>query len=602
MAKGRTREPLKEGEKRKLNKENIGKIYRVFRYVMPYKKTFILGMLALFVSSGVLLAIPFLIGKIVDEAQGENEWVIKGINNLGLLLLGILFVQSIFSFSRIYLFSKFSENGMADLRKSLFSKFLSLPMAFYDKHRVGELVSRLTSDISQLHTTFTTTLAEFFRQIITLLIGTVVIFVMTPQLSLFMLGTLPLIIIVAMIFGKFIRRMSRETQDKLAATNIIAEESMQSIQAVKAFVNEKFEFSRYSRSIKDQVDIAIKTSTYQGLFVSFIIFFLMGGIIGVIWYGATLVQDGDISMGDLTSFVFFTAFMGGSIAGIGNIIPQIQRAVGASERVLEIIEEDSEPSRSKEPGAIDSENPKLSVAFQNVSFAYPTRKEMQVLKDISLNIQPGQKVALVGPSGAGKSTITQLIMRFYQPDSGTISVGDVNIESLDLEEYRSLIGVVPQEVILFGGTIKENIAYGNPEASEDDIIEAARKANALDFINSFPEGFETLVGERGVKLSGGQRQRIAIARAILKDPRLLILDEATSALDAESEFLIQDALEKLMADRTTIIIAHRLGTIKKADNIFVIEDGVIAESGTHEELKQRAKGVYKNLVQLQLQD
>ncbi|QCK13427.1 ABC transporter ATP-binding protein [Mangrovivirga cuniculi] len=601
MAKGRFREPLKEGEKRKLNKKNLRKVYGVFKYVLPYKKTFILGMLTLFVSSSVLLALPYVIGKIVDEAQGVNTWFVKGITNLGLLLLGILFVQSIFSFLRIYLFANFSERGMADLRKALFSKFLSLPMSFYDKNRVGELVSRLTADISQLQTTFTTTLAEFFRQIITLVVGTVIIFIMTPQLSLFMLATFPLIIIVAMIFGKFIRKMSRKTQDKLAATNIIADESMHGIHAVKAFVNEKYEYSRFGKSVKELVGIAIKTSTYQGLFVSFIIFFMMGGIIGVIWYGATLVQDGVISMGDLTSFVFFTAFMGGSIAGIGNIIPQIQRSVGASERVLEIIDEESEPSRTEDENKITKET-KLSVSFENVSFAYPTRKEMEVLKDVNFRINPGQKVALVGPSGAGKSTITQLIMRFYNPDSGVICVGETNIQSIDLESYRSLIGVVPQEVILFGGTIRENIGYGNPEASDEAIVEAAKKANALDFINSFPEGFNTLVGERGVKLSGGQRQRIAIARAILKDPKLLILDEATSALDAESEYLIQDALEKLMENRTTIIVAHRLGTIKKADNIFVIENGVIAESGTHKELKQRDQGVYRNLVQLQLQD
>ncbi|MCX2744585.1 ABC transporter transmembrane domain-containing protein [Mangrovivirga sp. M17] len=601
MAKGRSREPLKEGEKRKLNKKNLRKVYGVFKYVLPYKKTFILGMIALSISSSVLLALPYVVGKIVDEAQGVNTWFVKGITNLGLLLLGILFVQSIFSFLRIYLFARFSENSMADLRKALFSKFLSLPMSFYDQNRVGELVSRLTADISQLQTTFTTTLAEFFRQIITLVVGTTVIFIMTPQLSLFMLATLPLIIIVAMVFGKFIRKMSRKTQDHLAATNVIAEESMHGIQAVKAFVNEKYEYSRFGRSVKELVGIAIKTSTYQGLFVSFIIFFLMGGIIGVIWYGATLVQDGVISMGDLTSFVFFTAFMGGSIAGIGNILTQIQRSVGASERVLEIIDEDGEPSRT-EGEAETTKETKLSVSFENVSFAYPTRKEMEVLKDVNFKINPGQKVALVGPSGAGKSTITQLIMRFYNPDCGVICVGETNIQSIDLESYRSLIGVVPQEVILFGGTIRENIAYGNPEASEEAIVEAAKKANALEFINSFPDGFNTMVGERGVKLSGGQRQRIAIARAILKDPKLLILDEATSALDAESEYLIQDALEKLMADRTTIIVAHRLGTIKKADNIFVIENGVIAESGTHKELKQKDQGVYRNLVQLQLQD
>ena len=414
-----------------------------------------------------------------------------------------------------------------------------------------------------------------------------------------MLATFPVIVIVAFVFGKFIRSLSKKTQDELAAANVIVEETLVSIQTVKAFTSELFETRRYDSALGKVVKIALKAANYRGAFISFIIFALFGGIVGVMWYGATLVSTGEISVGNLLSFILYTTFIGGSIAGLGDLYGQIQKAIGASERVIEILDEEGE---ELEKSGIEEIIPlEGHIQFNNVRFTYPTRMDIEVLKGVDLTINQGQKVALVGQSGAGKSTIMQLLMKFYVPTSGEITIDGHQINDLPVSAYRKNIGIVPQEVLLFGGSIGENIAYGKPGSSKEEIEKAAEKAYALDFINSFPEGMDTLVGERGVKLSGGQRQRIAIARAILKNPKILILDEATSSLDAESEFLVQKALDELMKNRTTLIIAHRLATIRKVDKIYVLADGQVIEAGTHEELSRNDEGTYSNLVRLQLQ-
>ncbi len=586
-------------EKKPLNKENFKRLTSIFKYLRPYTHQFTFGMICLFAGSGVLLLFPFLAGKLLNAANGEEMWLGLGINQITLLLLAVLLVQSFFSFFRVYLFGIVSEKGMADIRQNIYSKLVTLPMAFYDKRRTGELMSRITSDVSLLQETFSTTLAELIRQIITLIGALTFIFWSIPELSLFMLATFPVAIIIAMVFGRFIRRLSKETQDKLANANIIVEETLQSIQMVKAFTSELTEVLRYRRSLDEGVKTAINTAKYRGLFIGFIILALFGGIVGVLWKGATMVQSGTF-VGDLLAFIMFTAFIGGSIAGLGSIYGSIQKAIGASERVLEIIGEKGEmelqttlSSKKEISGAIE---------FENVGFSYPTRSDIKVLSNINLHIASGERVAFVGHSGAGKSTLIQLLMRFYRVDTGKIKVSGFNIESYNLTDYRSNIGIVPQEVILFGGTIRENIGYGKPLASEEEIIEAAKKANAFEFIDGFPEKLDTKVGERGMKLSGGQKQRIAIARAILKDPKILILDEATSSLDAESESQVQGALNELMKNRTTIIIAHRLSTIRNVDKIYVLNEGNILEAGKHEELIQNEKGLYNNLVKLQFQE
>lgn len=583
-------------ERRKLNKQNLSKLGGIFRFLLPYKWAFVLGLVFLLFSSLTLLTFPFVAGKLIDTAQGSS-WIVSDVNSIAWILIGILAVQSIFSFFRVWLFALVSERSMRDIRLAVYSKLVRLPMSFFDKRRTGELISRITADVSQLQDTFSTTLAELFRQIVTLVAGIGFLLFNTPKLTLFMLATFPVLVLIAMVFGRFIRNLSKKTQDELAAANVIVEETLQSISTVKSFVGEAYESARYGKGLHGVVAVALTTAKYRGAFISFIIFALFGGIVAVMWYGASLVAEGSMSVGELVSFVLYTTFIGGSIAGLGDIYSQVQKAIGSSERVLEILDEEAEA----ETGAV-TDRFLGKIEFDRVGFSYPTRPEVEVLEQVSFQVQPGEKVALAGHSGAGKSTVIQLLLRFYESQKGNIRVDGRDVREWDLKALRSKIGIVPQEVLLFGGSIRENISYAKPEATEEEIILAAQKANAWQFISQFPEGLDTLVGERGVKLSGGQRQRVAIARAILKDPAILILDEATSSLDAESESLVQQALDELMKGRTTLIIAHRLATIRKVDRIYALSEGKIVEQGSHRELLENEGGFYANLVRLQFAD
>ena len=595
MAKRTAREPLKEEEKRKLNKQSIDRLRAIYQFMKPNQGLFILGLVSLGLSSFTVMAFPRLAGELLDVATGKPKFF-SSINEVAGALVVVLFIQAIFSFIRVYTFSMVSERGIAAMRQSVYKKIIWSSMSFFDSRRTGELMSRLTADISTLQSMFSFTLAEMLRQITTFIAGIVIILVMAPRLTVFMLLTFPVLVVAALVFGKFIRKLSKEAQDRLAETNVIVEESLQSISVVKAFANELFEMTRYNKALNAVVDVAIRSSRYSGLFISFVIFMLFGGIVAVGWYGALEVQSGMISTGELFSFIMYTSMIGFSIAGLGDIYAQVQRSIGSSERVLDILQQSDEYEAPGESVKLRGE-----VEFDHVSFAYPSRQGYTVLSDLNFRIEAGEKVALVGPSGSGKSTIINLLMRFYPLHEGQVRVDGFDVQKFNLTDYRQNMGIVPQEVILFGGTIRENIEYGKPGATLEEIREAARKANALEFIEGFPDRFETVVGERGVKLSGGQRQRIAIARAILKDPAILILDEATSSLDAHSEVLVQEALEKLMENRTTIIIAHRLSTIKKVDRIFVIKEGRLAEKGSHAELTSLNNGIYSNLLKLQLQ-
>lgn len=584
-------------DKKKLTKTSFQKAMRLFRFVRPYRTQFILGFIFLILSTGTTLSFGKLIGEITSVVEGKSSY---SLNQVVLFFVGVLVIQAVLSFFRIYFFAQVSERSMADVRKSVYSKIISLPVYFFEQRRVGELTSRISSDVTQLQDVLSITLAELFRQMATLIVGTIIIFYLSWKLTLFMLATFPVMIVAAIFFGKFIRKLSKQSQDALANANVVVEETLQSVNTVKAFTNERLEIVRYTTALASVVTNALRAAKFRGVFVSFIIFALFGGIVGVVWYGGSLVQTKELPFADLLTFIIYTMFIGGSVGGMGDLYAQVQKTIGASERILDILEEEPEVDVINPP-AVLSVPVEGSVAFQNVHFSYPSRPDVEVLKGISLDVKSGRKIALVGQSGAGKSTIVQLLMRYYPVGSGAISVDGRNLTDFDVTNLRQNIAIVPQEVILFGGTIFENISYGRPGATEAEVLEAARKANALDFVQSFPDGFETLVGERGVKLSGGQRQRIAIARAILKDPAILILDEATSSLDAESEYLVQEALDILMQNRTTIIIAHRLATIRKVDMIYVLRDGQIAESGTHDELANREEGMYANLVKLQFQ-
>ncbi len=613
---------VSEEDKKKVSKEGFSKALKVFRFTLPYKGTFAVGFLFLILSQITSMAIPLLMGQMVgaivspkNAAEAANTSGIMGgsvgiqkfqnifsssqnltLNEVTLLFIVLLVLQAAFSFFRVYTFTQVSEKSMRDLRKELYTKIITLPITFFEKSRVGELMSRITSDVTQLQDVLSITLAELFRQVFTLVGGIILISLLSSKLTLFMLSTFPFLVVAAIIFGRFIRKNSKKVQDELAQTNIIVEETLQSVNVVKAFTNERLEVNRYSISIQRVVEYALKAATFRGGFISFIILVLFGGVVGVVWYGGNLVLTGELAFQDLFTFILYTGFIGGSVGGLGDMYAQIQRTIGASERVLEIIDEKSEVDVTRK---LNFKKADGNISFENVGFSYPSRSDVVVLKDISLEIKAGEKIAIVGHSGAGKSTIVQLLMKLYPLNKGKILIDGQNIATQDVTELRSNIAVVPQEVMLFGGTIFENIAYGRPNATESEVFEAARKANALEFIESFPDKFQTIVGERGVKLSGGQRQRVAIARAILKDPSILILDEATSALDSESEKLVQDALDELMKNRTTVIIAHRLATIRNVDTIYVLKDGEIAEKGTHEQLILHEEGIYANLVKLQ---
>lgn len=587
--------------KSNINRKTLARAAKLLAYLRPYRGKFVVAMVCLFLSSLTALAFPGLLGSMLDAAQGRQtyEWLPANIRTIGLISFAILFVQSVVSFIRVRLFVEVAEKSLADLRRDSYYKLITMPMDFFANRRVGELNSRLSADLSQIQDTITSTVAELVRQVTFFLGGVVFLFIVSGKLTLLNLAILPLLVLTAVVFGRFIRNLSRQAQDQLAESNTILQETLQGISNVKAFVNESYEAGRYSRSLQSVVRIAVKGATFRGIFASFIVFCLFGAVVAVIWFGSSLVAAGEISVGDLTTYILYSVFVAGSMGSFPDLYANLQKAVGASERVMEILEDQEEDATLLDQRhVVDRISGDLS--FESVTFAYPSRKEVIVLKDVSFAVTAGKKIAIVGPSGTGKSTIASLILQFYKPDLGVIRFDGRAAGDYALADIRHQVAIVPQDVLLFGGSIRENIGYGRLEATEEEIIEAAKQANAHNFIRELPEGYGTLVGERGVKLSGGQRQRIAIARALLKDPAILILDEATSSLDSESERLVQLALEELMRNRTSIIIAHRLSTIREADQIIVVDDGRIIATGTHEELMAQDQGLYQHLYHLQL--
>jgi len=596
----------KQGEelpKAKLTRQTLTNISKLLSYLRPYRWKFTFAMLFLFISSLVGLAFPSFIGALIDVAQGKptNKFLPTTIQGIGLLALLVLFSQAFVSFFRILWFVQVSERSLADIRRDTYFKLITLPMNFFSNRRVGELNSRISADLSQIQDVLTTTLAEIIRQLVLLIGGITFLAIISIKLTLSLLVVLPVLVVIAVFFGRFIRKISRKAQDKLAESNTIVEETLQGIANVKAFVNEAFEAGRYGKNIGEVASIAITGAKYRGIFASFIVFGMFGAIVSVVAYGCLLVSHHELSVGELFKFALYAAFVGSAMGSFPEMYANVQRAVGASERVLEILAEQSEEVSINELDNKIKQKIEGNLAFDEVNFHYPSRSEIEVLKGVSFKAKRGQKVAIVGPSGSGKSTMASLILQFYHPQSGTILFDDIPADKYTLTDIRNQVAIVPQDVLLFGGTIRENIAYGKLTATEEEIITAAKRANADQFVTSFPEGYDTVVGERGVKLSGGQRQRIAIARALLKNPSILILDEATSSLDSESERLVQEALEELMKNRTSIIIAHRLSTIREADKIIVLEKGKVIESGNHEELLGNENGLYRYLSQLQFE-
>jgi ABC transporter fused permease/ATP-binding protein len=582
--------------KRKITLPGLRRLSRLFQYLKPYKWAYGLGLLFLFGSSATSLLFPKLLGELVE--YGNSGKLGAEINRLALILVLVLVAQSLFSYFRIYLFVQVAERALADLRRHTFNHLIRLPMKFFQQRRVGELNSRISSDITLLQDALTSTLAEFIRQIIIITGGIVLMAVTSVKLTLFMLAVVPGVFLLVGFFGRYIRKLSKKAQAQVADSNTIVEETLQGVQSVKTFTNEFFEMKRYRTITEDIVQTGIKNGRVRGAFSSFVILGIFGTMVAVIWKGAALLSSGEITTGELFSFVIYTVFIGGTIGGLADVFARVQKFIGATEDLFEIFGETPEPVA--EVGEIPASGLlKGHIRLEEVSFAYPSRTAVNVIDRISAEIRPGSLVALVGPSGAGKSTLVNLLLRLYDPVSGQISFDGHKAENIPLSVLRAQMAVVPQDIFLFGGSIRENIAYGRLDASPEKVEEAARRANAWEFISKFPQGPDTLVGERGTQLSGGQRQRIAIARAVLKDPRILILDEATSSLDSENERLVQDALEKLMEGRTSIVIAHRLSTIRKADLILVMDQGRIVEKGTHEELIRSADGLYRGLNELQ---
>ena len=592
-----------EMPKLSLNRENLKKAYRILGFIRP-KWKFFLGLFFLAGTATVAIAFPIKSGELIGLFGDEGlpvESAQREMTHLLFYLIGILVIQGLFSFGRVYMFTQVAENMLFGIRSALFENLMKLPMSFYSKSHSSELNSRISTDINVIGEAFTVSMAELIRQSVIVIGGTTALFVYGKWIiALKFLIILPPVAIVTVFFARKIRKFSKELQDKIAVSNVIVGEALSGITNVKSFTNEGYEIKRYGEMINNIRKFAYKYGLLRGTFFTFIITCLFGGIIFVIWSLFLLKIEGQIDSYSLGKFLMISMFVVASIGGLPEQIASVQRALGATDRVFELIElrgEDINTEPEKINKKIEGE-----IEFKNVNFHYPTRDNFTVLKSISFAAEKGKSVALVGASGSGKSTIAGLVLRFYDPVSGNVLIDGLDSKEFSISELRKNMAIVPQDVILFSGTIRENIEYGKPGASMEEIAEAATKANALSFINSFPQKFETMVGDRGIQLSGGQKQRIAIARAVLKNPSILILDEATSSLDSESEKLVQDALDKLMKDRTSIVIAHRLSTIKNSDKIIVLENGMVSESGTHEELLAKPDGLYNHLCRLQYQN
>lgn len=568
---------------------------RMIGCLAPYKRRLLLAMIGLILSSALSLVFPAVIRNVVDSVFTDADRGLLDAITAALLL--VFAFRSLAAFVQNYNLSFVGEKIVVDIRQELYAHLQSLSIKFFTDRRVGELISRISSDVTVMRTVLTGNVSTLLQQSLTLLGSVAIMFWLNWRLTMFIIVLMPVIVIVGFIFGMAIRRISAEVQDELAGATVVAEEVFQNIREVKSFVREAYEIKRYSQAIHTAFRAAVRLLTVRSVFGPIIAFFAFAGVSLILWFGGREVLDGRLSAGELIAFLIYGLTVAGSFAGLISLYSQFQEALGATKRVFQIL--DTRPQIQDQPAAIDLPAVKGAISLRQVDFAYDGRHK--ALRGISLEIADGEIIALVGPSGAGKSTLFNLIPRFYDLDSGSIRIDGHDIRQVTQNSLRRQIGIVPQETLLFGGSIRDNIRYGRLGASEDELIAAAVSANAHGFISELPQGYDTTVGERGMKLSGGQRQRVAIARAILKNPAILLLDEATSSLDNESEQLVQEALGNLMQNRTTLIIAHRLSTVRIAHRIAVLDKGAIIELGTHDALMAQ-QGLYAKLYQMQFRE
>ncbi len=566
---------------------------RLMALARPQWRRIALGTLFLAIGSAAALAFPQAVRVILDSALVARAPA--QVDEAAMLLLGAFALQAVAIALRAWLFTAAGERIVSDLRLKLYRHVLDLEIGFFDQSRTGELLSRLAVDTGVLQNAVSVNISMTLRSLAMTVGGIALLAWTSPKLTLVMLATVPAAALGTVLYGRKIRHFASQVQDAYARATSVAEEAISGIRTVRSHAGEHREYGRYQDAIEHAYGLALRRTTWSSMFMALASFAGYGAVALVVWSGGHMVIEGQLTVGDLTSFVLYTLTVAFSLGTLGSLWADLMRAVGAADRVFMLLDR---PSGMVNEGGERLERVSGRVELQDVHFAYPARPDAEVLRGLSLRAEPGEVVALVGPSGAGKSTIRALLSRFYDPDRGVVRIDDVDLRRLDPTWLRSVVAGVAQEPQLFSATIAENIRYGRPEATDAEVRAAASAANAEGFILDFAEGYATEVGERGVRLSGGQKQRVAIARALLADPRILVLDEATSALDAESEHLVKEALERLMVGRTTLIIAHRLSTVRDADRVCVIDAGTVAEEGTHDSLLQR-DGLYRRLVERQ---